>query len=118
MCSVLTPVTLWSSVVFYISSASFLPLLHLRAIAHPDHRRALLLRHALHRAPHAGRFPPARHDQVVPGPERLALPPRVDAARRGRGDDLDGTSPVARREEGLPADLLGLLPRHRGRLRA
>src|SRR5207247_815864 len=76
--------------------AARLPRLHPAATGQPDHRRALLLRHALHRAPHAGRFPPARHDQAVPGPERLALPPRVDAARRGRGDDLDGTSPVAR----------------------
>ena len=49
--------------------------------------------------------------------QRLAQALRGDDVRRGRGDDLDRALSQPRREEGLPRRLLGLLSRHRGRLR-
>src|SRR2546426_6592360 len=70
------------------------------AARQPDHRRALLFRHALHRAASAGRFPATRHDQAVPGTQRLALPPRFDAEGRGRGDDPDRAPHHAGRKKG------------------
>src|SRR6266511_138184 len=48
-------------------------------------RRAILFRHPLHRAAHAGRFPAARSDQALPRTERLALSARGADERRGRG---------------------------------
>ena len=49
--------------------------------------RAVLLRHPLSRAASAGRFPAARDDQGGEGPERLALPFRLDDEGRDRGHD-------------------------------
>ena len=56
-------------------------------------------------------------DQAVQRQQRLAQALRRDDVRRGRGDDLDRALSEPRREEGLPRHLLGLLSRHRGRLR-
>src|SRR6267154_1565337 len=91
--------------------------LHRPAARRPHRGRALLCRHALCRAPSARRLPAARPDQCGAGPQRLAQPLQSHDARRGRGDDADRALCVARREERLPGDLLGLLSRHRGRLR-
>ncbi len=91
--------------------------LHAAAARRPHHRRAVLFRHPLHRAAHAGRLPAARPDQALPRAQRLALSARRAAEGRGRGHHLDRAARHAGREEGLPHHLLGLLPRHRGRVR-
>ena len=56
-------------------------------------------------------------DQAVPAPNGSRY--RLDAHDEGRArrDDADRAAHHARREEGLPHHLLGLFPRHRGRLR-
>ena len=69
---------------------------------------------ALH---HARRLPAARPDQGRARADRLAQPLQPDDEGRDRGDDADRALCHARREEGLPRDLLGLLSRHRSRLR-
>ena len=62
-------------------------------------------------------FMPREADQALPHLERLAAALRRDDARRDRGDHADRALRHAGREEGLPADLRGVLSRHRGRLR-
>src|SRR6266446_7048190 len=47
---------------------------HAATARRPHHRRAVLFRHPLHRAAHAGRIPAARGDQALPRTERLTLP--------------------------------------------
>ena len=91
--------------------------LHAAAARRPPRRRAVLCRHALSRAAHAGRLPAARPDQCLPRADRLAQPLQPDDEGRDRGDHADRALHHARREEGLPGDLLGVLSRHRGRLR-
>ena len=91
--------------------------LHAAATGRPHGRRAVLRRHALSRAAHAGRVPAARPDQGLPRAERLTQPLQPDDEGRARGDDADRALYHARREEGLPHDLLGLLSRHGSRLR-
>ena len=62
-------------------------------------------------------FLPRDQIKVVQRAERLAQPLQPDDEGRDRGDHADRALHHARREEGLPRDLLGLLSRHRGRLR-
>ena len=72
------------------------------AAGRPHRRRAVLFRHPLSRAPHAGRVPAARPDQGLPRAQRLALPLRRDDEGRDRGHHADRALCHARREEGLP----------------
>src|SRR5215475_3796323 len=53
----------------------------------------------------------------LPCAQWLALSPRRPAQGRGRGHHLDRAARHVGGEEGLPHHLLGVLPRHRGRLR-
>ena len=92
------------------------PVFTAQQLAEPHGRRAVLFRHPLSRTAPAGRLPAARSDQALPRAERLALALRRDDARRDRGHHADRALRDAGREEGLPADLRGVLSRHRSRL--
>ena len=63
--------------------------LHAAAARAPQGRRAVLFRHALSRAAHAGRFPDPRRDLGVQRAARLALPfrPADEGRDRGHHDD-------------------------------
>ena len=61
-------------------------------------------------------FMPREQIKLCRSVERLAPAVRCDDAGRDRGDDVDRALRHARREEGLPADLRGVLPRHRSGL--
>ena len=92
--------------------------LHRAATRRPHRRRAVLFRHPLSRAPYAGRAScRAIRSSVCRAPQRLAQPLRCDDDRRDRGDHVDRALRHTRREERLPPDLRGVLPRHRSRLR-
>src|SRR5262249_14234617 len=92
--------------------------LHAAAARESYGRRAVLFWHALPRAPLAGGLRPPRGDQGLPCPERLPSPPRFSSERRDRGDDSDRALHHAGREARVPDDLLRVLPRDRGRVRA
>ena len=89
------------------------PVYTAQQLAGRTRRRAVLLRHALSRAASARRLHAARADQAVPHLERLAAALRRHDARRDRGHHADRALRHAGGEEGLPADLRGVLSRHR-----
>src|SRR5580698_11086192 len=60
--------------------------LYAAAARQPYRRRAVLFRQPLPRAAFAGRIPAARHDQIVPSAERLAVSPQRHDEGRNRSD--------------------------------